>query len=211
MKLYLDPQSSSCLRVLSALAFKGVALEQSALDLRAGDQFREPFVQRNPGGLLPVLEMDDGSLLTQSMAIIEWLEVRFPQPSAVPVDVVQRARMRELCSLVASDWHVMASLRLRKALTARLGATSAQTQTWGVEWTLEGLRTVERALRHSAGSFCVGDQVSMADFFVAPALLNVERSRLGLTDFPLAARVYASCLSHPAFVGVLNQRTALNA
>ena len=209
MKLYVDPRSSSCLRVLSALAFKGISIERVELDLAQGEQFRSAVAQGNPGGLLPVLELEGGEVLTQSMAIIEWLEISFPQPSCVPVNAIERARMRELCSLVASDLHVMASLRLRRALTTRLAISEAKGVTWSRDWTEEGLRSLENTLKASAMAHAVGNAISMADFFVVPALFNAERSGIDLGAFPIATKVYESALLHPAFDCVLQQRTTL--
>lgn len=207
MKLYIDPRSSSCLRVLTALTFKGALIERVVLDLSRGEQKSLPWSGRNVAGLLPVLELEKGELLTQSMAIIEWLESYFPEPRSIPDDALERARMRELCSLVASDWHVLASLRLRRALTLRLHMAEEEAASWSRQWSIEGLAAVEQILTRSAGKHAVGNAITMADFFVVPALFNAERAGIDLSEYPIAENIYETAMRHPVFQCVNQQRS----
>jgi maleylacetoacetate isomerase len=201
MRLHADPRSSSSLRVLCYLRFKGIALTLVPVRLADDEQQAPAFVACNPSASVPALELDGDAAgtrwLTQSQAIVELLEARHPDPAALPRDELARARVRSLCALVACDIHPLSNLRVRRALAEQLGADAAAQ--WSRDWTLRGLASLEAWIEPQAGRFCHGDALTMADFFVAPAVLNAQRFRCDLAPFPVLRGLYERCLQHPAF------------
>jgi len=211
IRLHADPRSSSCMRVLCAFAFKGIAVEQVLVDLGRDQHRTAAFGAIHPAGLVPVLELGDGTVLGQSLAILQWLEEAFPAPAALPAHPLQRARVLEICGIVASDLHPVASLRVRKRLAQRFGLADAEGFAWSQAWMQGELPALENVLRTSAGRHAVVDALTWADFMLAPALLNAERHGCSLEAWPTALRVYRNALSHPAMQSVRSQRIALRA
>lgn len=190
--LYHYWRSSCSWRVRWALAIKGIACEFVAVDLLKGEQRSTAHLQRNPAGTVPVLEVD-GAFLTDSLAIIEWLEEKHPKPALLPKDPVARTRSRALANLVAAGIQPLQNLKVMK----RVSDDPAKQNAWNRHWITEGLTAYETLAQKSAGRFSVGDQVSVADFCLIPQCYNALRFDLALNPFPTIARIYKAALATP--------------
>lgn len=179
-------RSGAAYRVRIALALKGLAYEQANHDLRTGAQAAPDYAALNPQRLVPALEVD-GLVLTQSGAIIEWLEERYPDPPLLPADADGRAIVRAMAATVGADTHPLHNLRVLTALRRDLGADETQVQAWIARWLTDGLAALETAVeRHGAG-FAYGERPTMADCFIVPALYSAERFGVDPTPYPRVA------------------------
>ena len=160
MKLYDYFRSSAAYRVRIALNLKGVAPERAFVHLRRGAQRADDYLAMNPQGLVPALVTDGGDVLTQSLAIIEWLDETYPQPPLLPADAAGRARVRALALAIACDIHPLNNLRVLNYLTGTLGATDAQKDGWYRYWCDVGLEALETQLARepATGTFCHGER-----------------------------------------------------
>jgi maleylpyruvate isomerase len=199
MRLYGYWRSSAAYRVRIALNLKGLACEHVALDLRAGEQRREEYLARNPQGLVPFLE--DGEVaIGQSLAILEYLEERYPVPPLLPGDPQRRALARELACAVACDTHPLNNLRVLKWLKREMGQGEEARQRWYEHWIAETFEALERRLATTAGRYCLGDEVTLADVFLIPQVANARRYACNLEPYGTIRRVEAACLALPAFI-----------
>ena len=201
MKLYGYFRSSAAYRVRIALQLKKLDVAQVSLHLRKGEQRGPEFLKRNPQGLVPALELDDGTLLTQSMAIVEYLDETFPTPPLLPADAKGRARVRALAQAVSCDIHPIDNLRVLNYLTKDLGRTDAEMQGWYNHWIASGFEALEAMLAGdpATGKFCHGDQPGLADICLVPQMLNAGRYQLDLAPYPTIKRINAACVALPAF------------
>lgn len=200
MKLYGYFRSSAAYRVRIAMNLKAIDYEQLPVNLVHGEQRGEAFRRMNPQALVPVLETDDGAWLTQSLAICEYLDERYPKPALLPTDLTDRARVRALASAVACDIHPLNSLRVLDYLTDTLGASTEDTLVWYRHWVVEGLRALEAMLTQtSVGNFCLGHQPTLADVCLVPQVFNAERFEVDLTPYPTIRRIAEACNTLPAF------------
>jgi maleylacetoacetate isomerase len=201
MKLFDYFRSSAAYRVRIALNLKGVEPERASIHLRRGAQRGDDYLAMNPQGLVPALVTDAGDVLTQSLAIIEWLEETHPKPPLLPSDAAGRARVRSLALAIACDIHPLNNLRVLNYLTGTLGATDAQKDGWYRYWCDVGLEALEtRLARDSAtGVFCHGATPSMADICLVPQLANARRVDLDLAPYPTLLRIESACTALPAF------------
>ena len=201
MKLYDYFRSSAAYRVRIALNLKGVAPERAFVHLRRGAQHEADYLGLNPQGLVPLIVTDDGAALTQSLAIIEWLDETQPSPPLLPGTPVERARVRSLALAIACDIHPLNNLRVLKYLTGTLGATDAARDTWYAHWCEVGLRALETRLARepATGTFCHRDAPTLADICLVPQLANARRVTLDLTQFPTLLRIETACVALPAF------------
>ena len=208
MILYGYSLSSASYRVRIALALKGLQAIDQPKQLRDGEQRREDYLQINPQGLVPALALDDGQVLTQSMAIIEFLDEMYPPPSLLPAQPLARARVRALTQAIAGDVHPLNNLRVLQYLDNVLGLDKAARDSWYRHWIQVGFDALERALnRDSAtGRFCHGDAPSMADVFLVPQVLNARRLAVGLEKYPRIVAIDALCRELPAFSSTAPQR-----
>lgn len=174
--LYVDRRSSSCLRVLSYLRHKGITdLPVWDIDVVAGAHREAAHQHAFAARCVPVLALSDtGPWLSQSLAILLHLEGRYPQPSTVPADDTARGFVLELCAYVASDIQAVTNLRIRRHLKEQWG--EAQALAWNAHWTAIGLEALDTLVGRSVGTWAVGDQATLADFFIWPALRNAERA-----------------------------------
>lgn len=183
MKLYGYWRSTAAWRVRLALGIKGIGYDQQAVNLLDGEQRSAAHLAMNPQGLVPVLE-HDGAVLTQSMAIIEYLEERFPQPPLLPADAVGRARVRSAALVVAADVHPLGNLRVQRWLRSEMSQDDAAVTRWLHQWMADGLSTLELFAGQYGGSFLFGDTPGLADICALPQLYNARRFGLSLADFP---------------------------
>lgn len=202
MKLYGYWRSSAAWRVRIALGLKGLACETVPVHLlRDGGEQRQPaFLGLNPQGLVPALE-DEGRVLTQSLAIIEYLEETHPAPPLLPADPAGRARVRSLAQLVACDIHPLNNLRVLEYLRDGLGHDEATRTAWVRHWVAAGLTAFEARLasESQAGEFCHGDRPGLADCCLVPQLYNARRFGCPLDAYPTLLRVEAACNGQEAF------------
>ena len=201
MKLYDYFRSSAAYRVRIALNLKGLTPERAAIHLRRGAQRGDDYLAVNPQGLVPSLVTDDGDVLTQSLAIIEWLDGTHPQPRLLPTSAAGRARVRGLALAIACDIHPLNNLRVLNYLTGTLGVTDTQKNGWYRYWCDVGFEALETQLaRESAtGTFCHGDTPTVADICLVPQLANARRVDLDLAPYPTLLRIEAICNALPAF------------
>jgi len=197
MKLYTYWRSSAAYRVRIALNLKGIAREDVFVSLIAGEQSAAPYSALNPQQLVPALELDDGTLLTQSLAIIDWLEARWPAPPLIPADPLTRARVLAAAHTVAMEIHPVNNLRVLQVLETRFGATNNARRDWMQHWMRLGFDTLEASL--PAPHFAFGTAPGLADLCLIPQLYNARRWGLDLTPWPKLTAVEAACLALPAF------------
>jgi maleylacetoacetate isomerase/maleylpyruvate isomerase len=202
MKLHTYFRSSASYRVRIALNLKGHAPEQAFVHLNrnGGEQFSAGFHALNPQHLLPVLE-DDGRLLTQSLAIIEYLDETRPEAPLLPGDAAGRARVRAISQAIACEIHPLNNLRVLKYLGEELKLTPDQKNTWYRHWVTLGLQALEEQLARdsSTGLFCHGDTPTMADCCLMPQLYNARRFECDLSAYPTLLRIEERCAALPAF------------
>ena len=199
LALYSYWRSSSAWRVRIGLHFKGVPFDYRAVDLRAGVQFEDAHRSRNPLGQVPVLEVRDGPAvrhLAQSMAILEFLEERFPSPPLLPQDAFGRARVRMIAEMVNSGIQPWQNQATQKWLRAKQPGLEKE---WVQHWLTRGMAALERAVSSGAGRYAHGDAVSLADVYVVPQLYGARRFGIDLGDCPTLLAVEAACSELPAF------------
>jgi maleylacetoacetate isomerase len=198
LKLYTYFRSSAAFRVRIALNLKGLKYEPVFVHLAKGEHRAAQFAEINVQALLPTLELEDGTRLNQSLAIIEYLDEKHPQPPLVPKESLARARVRSLSYLVASEIHPLNNLRVLQHLK-RLGQTQEQIDTWYRYWIADGLAKLEAELKGTAGKFCHGDAPSMADCCLVPQIFNAKRFNSDLAPYPTTMRVFDVCMKLEAF------------
>lgn len=199
MKLYTYFRSSAAFRVRIALNLKGLKYEPVFVHLAKGEHRQPQYAAVNPQALLPTLVLDDGKRLTQSLAIIEWLEEKHPTPPLLPKESMARARVRSLSYLVASEIHPLNNLRVLQHLKRALNQTQEQIDTWYRYWIADGLAKLEAELAGAAGKFSYGDSPSMADCCLVPQIFNAKRYNSDLAPYPTTMRVFENCMKVEAF------------
>lgn len=202
MRLYGFFRSSASYRVRIALNLKGLAYDPSPVDLRLGDgeQFSPAYRALNPQALVPAMA-DDGRVLTQSLAILEYLEETHPLPPLLPPAAGDRARVRSLALIVACEIHPLNNTRVLRYLKERLGAGQETQDVWYRHWIDTGFSALEERLsrERETGRFCHGDAPGMADCCLIPQLANARRVRQDLTPYPTLLRIEKACLALDAF------------
>jgi maleylpyruvate isomerase len=208
MILYGYSLSSASYRVRIALALKGLEVATVAIHLRRGEHRQPDFLQLNSQGFVPALRLDDGEVLTQSIAIIEYLEEMHPEPPLLPSPPAERARVRALCQLIACDVHPLNNLRVLKYLEDPLGLDKNARDAWYQHWIHAGFEALEQSLTRdrSAGRFCHGDSPGMADVCLVPQVFNARRFAVNLTHYPRIAAIDAACREITAFAGAAPER-----
>jgi len=202
MKLHTYFRSSAAYRVRIALNLKGIDYEAVPVHLiKDGGQHKQPaYLNINPSGMVPALQ-DERGTLTQSMAILEYLEETHPAVPLLPVDPLGRARVRELAQIVSCDIHPLNNLRVMRYLADELGVGDDAKKTWLRHWIVEGFASMESHLaRHpGTGKFCHGDTPTLADCFLVPQVFNAIRFDIAIAPYENIARIYANCVALPAF------------
>jgi len=187
-------RSGTSYRTRIALNIKGVAYEQVTVDLRAGDQKAADFHALNPQGLVPALETPDG-VLTQSSAIIEWLEERYPHPPLLPRGAGDRAIVRAMAMAVACDIHPLGNLRVLKYLKHPLGHEQAAIDAWIAHWISEGFAALETMIAQHGGRFAFGDALTFADCHLVPQFYAAERYAVDCAPYPRLADSVARAMA----------------
>ncbi len=195
MILYNHALSSASYRVRIALALKGLPVKSVLLDLRAGEQRLDEFLQINCQGLVPVLALDDGAVLTQSVAIIEYLDEIHPHPPLLPQAPLARARVRALTQAITCDVHPLNNLRVLQYLEKDLHHDKVTRETWYRHWVQLGFDAIERWLvrDRASGRFCFGDAPTIADVCLVPQVFNARRFEVDLAPYPCIVRIDAAC------------------
>ena len=202
MTLYDYFRSSAAYRVRIALNMKGIAVdERTFVHLRIGNQRAQDYLALNPQGLVPALQLDGEHVLTQSLAIVEYLEETHPSPPLLPADAAGRARVRAIALAIACEIHPLNNLRVLNYLTGTLGATDAQRNGWYKYWIDVGFEALERQLERDdeTGTFCHGESPTLADVCLVPQLANARRFKVDVTPYPTLVRIEAACNALPAF------------
>jgi maleylacetoacetate isomerase len=200
-------RSSACYRVRIALNLKGIAYEAAPVNLLEGAQGTDAYRGRNPQGLVPMLEID-GRRLTQSLAIVDYLDSTRPEPPLVPTDPAERAHVLALALTIACDIHPLNNLRVLKYLSRALEAPQEARDAWYRHWIAEGLAALETLAAPGAGRFLWGDAPTLADICLVPQLYNARRFEVPLDDYPAllradseASRLEAFAAAHPDAIG----------
>lgn len=192
-------RSGAAYRTRIALELKGLSYEQQGHDLRTGAQKDPAYVALNPQGMVPALEVD-GAVLTQSPAILEWLEETHPAPALLPSDAIGRAHVRAMAALIGCDIHPLNNLRVGKALREGFGADQAAVDAWAARWIVPGFEALEALVaRHGAG-WSYGDAPTLADCYLIPQIYSAGRFNVALDAFPRLLAIDEAAKSHPAFV-----------
>ena len=202
LKLYSHPRSSAAYRVRIALRLKQCECEVIDIDfMRGGVPYVDPaLTAANPQNFVPVL-FDGDAVLTQSVAIIEYLDARFPAPQLVPSDPLERARVQALAQVIASDIHPLHNLRVRRHLAQQLGQDEAGVTRWCRHWIEEGFAALEAMLAPDAERWCFGDRPTLADVVLYPSIVNARATGVQIGGYPKLARIAAHLDSVDAFHG----------
>jgi maleylacetoacetate isomerase/maleylpyruvate isomerase len=200
MQLYNYFRSSASFRVRIALNLKGLAYDYIPVHLVKGEQLQAPFTGLSPARLVPLLK-DDEALLTQSLAIIEYLEETHPKPPLLPATPLERARVRAMALDIACEIHPLNNLRVLRYLVHEMKLSEDAKNAWYKHWVESGLETVERQLagNPATGRFCHGDVPTLADVCLVPQIFNAQRFGCRLDHVPTVVRVFETCMQHEAF------------
>ena len=201
MKLYDYFRSSAAYRVRIALNLKGQKPERSFVHLRKNAQRGNDYLKLNPQGLVPALVTDGGDVISQSLAIIAYLDETFPKPPLMPATPAERARVRSIALEIACDIHPLNNLRVLQYLKNTLGVSDEQKDAWYKYWIDVGLEALETRLSRdpATGRYCHGDEPTLADICLVPQMSNARRMNVDVTPFPTLTRIEAACNALPAF------------
>lgn len=191
-------RSGTSYRTRIALNLKGLDYAQHAVDLRQGQHREAGFRALNPQGLVPALVLDDGTVLSQSPAILEWLEEAYPQPPLLPSAAADRATVRAMAAVVGCDIHPLNNLRVLKAIKG-LGADEGETSAWIARWIDEGFAALEAMVGHAGRGWCFGESPTLADCYLIPQIYSARRFGVDLTAFPRLVEIEEKAAEHPAF------------
>ncbi len=191
-------RSSAAYRVRIALNMKGVDYESRTVNLLEGEQKGADYRGRNPQGLVPMLEID-GQRLTQSLAIIVYLDQLFPEPSLIPADPADGAHVRAMAMAIACDIHPLNNLRVLKYLSGPLGQSQEARDDWYAHWVTEGFEALETMAAPRAGAFLFGDTPTLADICLVPQMYNARRFNVPVDVYPTLVRADSNATALPAF------------
>jgi maleylacetoacetate isomerase/maleylpyruvate isomerase len=186
-------------RVRIALNLKGLPFDYAPVNLLAGDQQGDAYRRLNPQGLTPALQTDDGQVLTQSLAILEWLEEAHPVPPLLPAGAYDRARVRAMAGIVACDIHPLNNLRVQRQL-AKLSVDQAGRTLWTQRWINDGFAALEPMIAAYGQGFAFGPAPTIADCLLIPQIYSAEQYQVDLSPYPAIRAVAEACAKHPAFL-----------
>jgi len=199
MQLHSFFNSSTSYRVRIALALKGLSYDYLPVNLRKQEQRAADYVAKNPSAGVPLL-IDNGMQLSQSLAIIDYLDATYPEPRLIPADTLARARVLELSDAISCDIHPINNMRILRYLQDVLGASDEQKTAWYHHWIKEGLTAVEALLaRHGHGAYCFGDAPTLADCCLVPQVANAKRMGCDVSAYSRILRIFEHCNAQPAF------------
>ena len=200
MKLYNYFRSSASYRVRIALALKGLPYEYVSVHLAKGEHQQADFTAMSADGLVPLLELPDGARLSQSLAIMEYLDEQNPDPALLPADALSRSRVRALAQSIACEVHPLNNLRVLKYLVRELKVEEEAKNAWYRHWVRTGLEAFERQLAQQPPSvFCWGDAPTIADCCLVPQIYNAQRFDTPLNGLPRTMAAFEACMALPAF------------
>ncbi|MGH6716217.1 MAG: maleylacetoacetate isomerase [Bradyrhizobium sp.] len=205
MKLHGYFRSSAAYRVRIALNLKGLRAEHVPHHLRKGEQSAPAYLALNPQGLVPTLETDDGAILTQSLAIIEWLDETHPEPPLLPRDAARRAKVRGFALAIACDIHPLQNTKAMARLR-QLGVGEEHVTEWAAWIIREGFRACEVLIADEPGPFCFGSVPTLADLCLVPQLGNARRFGVDVSAFPRLLKAEAAAKAVPAFADAAPER-----
>jgi maleylacetoacetate isomerase len=208
LKMYGFWRSAATFRVRMALNLKGLAFTEEMIDLDAGTQHGVPYLAVNPQAVVPSLIVDDGPTLTQSMAILEYLEEMHPSPSLLPQAPLARARVRALALIWAADHHPLIVPRIRTYLAKTMAIDEPTRTAWIRHWFSEGLRIgeIRLAAESDTGRFCHGDTPTIADLCLMSQVMGAKGFQVDIAQFPTIQRIADACLAVPAIAAALPLR-----
>jgi maleylpyruvate isomerase len=200
MKLYGFFRSGTSHRLRIALNLKGLDYEQVSISLAKNQHHAIEFTQLNPQGFVPVLEVEQG-LLTQSPAILEWLEEQYPTIPLLPTDIFKRAKVRALAAVLGCDIHPLNNKRVLEYLRTTLQHDEVQVLAWCAEWISTGFAALEALLKldNTRENFCYGNTVTLADVYLIPQVYSAKRFKVDLRPYPTIVSIYEYCMQLPAF------------
>ena len=198
MKLYSFFRSSASYRVRIALALKGLNYETISIPMRDNSHRSESYRNINPQQRLPTLELDDGTKLIQSLAIIDYLDAVHPEPRLIPDDPLERARVQAVAQIIGCDIHPLNNTGTRSLLTSMFGADEKSLDSWTAYWIREGFAAIDRLIQ--PGPYAFGDRITLADICIVPQVYNARRYNVSLDEFPRVVAVDATARQHPAFL-----------
>ena len=198
MKLYSFFRSGASYRVRIALALKGLRYETISIPMRDNSHRSESYRKINPQQRLPTLELDDGTKLIQSLAIVEYLDAAYPEPRVIPREPLERARVQAVAQIIGCDVHPLNNIGTRNMLTSMFGADEKALDSWAAHWIREGFAAVDRLLE--PGRYAFGDTITLADICIVPQVYNARRYNVPLDDFPRVVAADATARQHPAFL-----------
>jgi maleylpyruvate isomerase len=196
MKLYSFWRSTCSWRVRIALQLKGVAYHYQPVNLAGGEQHGDEYARLNPMRQVPVLELDDGTRIAQSMAILDWLDATHPDPPLQPRALMDRVRARQQAEIITSGIQPLQNTSTQSYVRDQLHADAKE---WTRHWVTKGLGALELEMAATAGRFAVGDAVSIADVCLVPEMYFARRFHVDLTAYPTLVRVDSACQELPAF------------
>ena len=199
-------RSTAAWRVRIALAIKGIDARLVSHDLRIGEQRAPDYLPLNPQGFVPALEID-GAVLTQSLAIIDYLDETHPEPPLLPADAIGRARVRAMAQVIACDIHPLNNLRVLETMRRDFGCDEAGVRAWCARWIGSGFAALE-AMVAPAGGHCFGDRVTLADLCLVPQMFNARRFGTDLAAYPRLVAIDAHLARLPAFADTAPDRQA---
>lgn len=200
MKLYDYFRSSASYRVRIALNLKGIEAELLPVDLKEGAQKSADYAAINPQQRVPTLELDDGTRLYQSLAIIDYLEETYPTPALLPENTIERAHCRALAQLIVQDIHPLNNLSVLQYLVGTVGVDENTKLAWYHHWIHTGFRAFEARLEELGSNiFCIGNRLTLADICLIPQVYNANRFDVDLTAYPRIRAINAHCLSLESF------------
>ena len=202
MQLYSYFRSSAAYRLRIALNIKGISYQQVPVNLLKSEQKSTDYLTVNPQGLVPSLKTSTDDVLTQSPAILEWLEEAFPQVPLLPSNALERASVRSWCAQIGCDIHPICNLRVLNYVADDLGAGNEGKLTWLRHWISTGFKALEQQLNQAQyqGEFCFADQLTLADVYLVPQVFNALRFKLDMRPFPRIMAIYQHCNTLPAFI-----------